>query len=339
MSTSHERILGACQTAFPDHNGLSARSVNPLTSNQHPMVVFFLYAEEERLRPLILRRYTSPLGWHTLDDTGRAAREFAVLRWLDEQGFAVPYAFATGCDDCGDWLLMGVAPGRNWWQPFGLVNFKHVLPGIVRQQVRLMARLHTLDPAPLRQGKAPLPVIAVSDVLETCQQIARDVTRRDVSDGALVPTLRRITDLMADDEERPARLVNVDAELANMLVTPDGEITAWLDWDQAALGDPRWDVAALVTSLRGAYQMADLAKWAASMYASQTLRPAGNLSAWLAFYAALRWVGCAWLVARIKAGHTYDFPSRDRFIEAYGSHRAWTLEMLHEAEQQVEGIS
>jgi aminoglycoside phosphotransferase (APT) family kinase protein len=333
MNASHALSLNACRAAFPERAGLSVEAVSPLESSHHPMLAVHLRAEGTPLHPLILRRYTSPLGWHLFEDTNRASRELVVLRWLGEQGFPVPPAHAAGADESGDWLLVGAVSGQNWWQPLGLVDFDRVLPGVVRQQVEWMARLHALDPAPLQASGAPLPVVTAAGVLETCRRAVRGDVRRDDDPAAVLAALERVTGLMGDDEERPARLVNMDAEVANVLVTPGGEVSAWLDWDEAALADPRWDVAALVNSLRGAYQMDELARRAVTQYNRETLRPARNLAAWVALYAVLRWAGCAWLKARIKAGHEVSFPSRDRFVAAYGSHRAWALEMLAEAEE------
>lgn len=325
--------LEACRVAFPHRDGLSVAGVNPLVSNQHILTVAHVKWEDDkgtRSEPVILRRYPSPLGWHTLDDPHRAARELTVLHHLRTNDFPVPPAYAIGTDESGDWLLIGVSSGRNWWLPFGLVNFSKVLPGITRRVVTLLARLHTLDVESLPTEDAHLPSITVAGMLGTVHEIVKSADDPDIQEAA-----DRITALMADIEERSPRLINVDAQLTNVLVNPSHEITSWLDWDEAALGDPRWDVAALVGSLWGAYQLRELATWAATTYSQETIRPTKDITRWVALRAVLRWAQCVWLLSEIKQGREIAFPGFERFINAYDSHKAWAMETLVEAEAEV----
>jgi aminoglycoside phosphotransferase (APT) family kinase protein len=330
---THDSILAICHTAFPDQPTLSLESLNPLAGSDHAMQVFHLRSGPDSSHPLILRRYTSPLVWHHLEESGRAAREFAVLNHLRDAGFPVPIPHAHGHDEQGDWLLLDAISGRNWWQPLGLVDFDRVLPGVVKQHVTWLVRLHALDPAPLT---AALPTIRAADVLAAYQERAAFVARHDPNEGILRAALRRAGELVAQDEEQPSRLLNGDATVANLIVAPSGDLAAWLDWDQAAIGDPRWDVACPVTSLRGGYQMDDLARRAVSQYEHDSVRRVANLQGWLALVAVLRWAACAWLKAAEKTGQTFDFPAKAHFIEAYDSHRAWAMTMLEEAEGEEE---
>ena len=326
MTQTH--ILNACRAAFRERKGLSVTGLNPLQSNQHPMVAFHLTwdgAPGGQTIPLIFRRYPGPLSWHTLDASGRAAREFAVLRWLGRNRFPVPPALATGSDEGGDWLLIGTLAGRNWWRPLGGVDFEKVLPGIVRQAVALMARLHAFDAAELSDV---LPTITLAGVIEGYRQAVEEA-----GDPLLKAALRRLADLASGIEEAPPRLINVDAELTNLLVDQSGNVVAWLDWDDAALGDPRWDVAALVNSLRGAYQMNELAARAVADYGRETVRPVRDLEVWVALYAVLRWAQAVWLKEQIENERPLAFPALERFVAACDSHRAWAMEMLKEAEE------
>lgn len=338
MDIASEQLTAICCKAFPERSGLKVGPLNPLESSQHAMAAFRLESDDAPPQPVIFRRYTSPLGWHRLEDPDRAGREQRVLGWLSGEGFPVPEVYAAGSDDLGGWLLMEALPGRGWWHPLGLVDFKRVLPGIVKQQVALMVRLHTLEPEPLQAQDTLLPVITAAGVLETYRAVAEHVARRSVDEGILVAALRRVADLFEEIEERPPRLINGDAALTNIIVLPGEEQPAWLDWDEAALGDPRWDIAALVESLHGAYQMEELAGWAAQTYARDTLRSLKNLDAWVALRAVIRWAQCAWLQDQIRARRSFDFPSLGRFLDAYDSHRAWAMEMLKKAENTEESL-
>ncbi|MBN1311555.1 MAG: phosphotransferase [Anaerolineae bacterium] len=277
--------------------------------------------------PLILRRYPSPLVWHTFDAPHRAKREFATLQYLEANGFPVPSPQAHGSDDEGCWLLEGVVRGHNWWRPLGAVDFSAVLPGLVRRQVALMARLHSLEIEELNAPAYNLPTITIPDVLETYRKAAQES-----GDQAAVTAVRDVKEIMLRVEERPPRLLHGDASLTNLLVDDDDQVVGWLDWDEAVLGDPRWDVAALHASLCGSYAMPQLAARSVVEYGQETVRPVKDIEVWVAALAVFRWVQCAWLKHRIAAEEDIAFPSLDRFVDAYDSHRAWALAMLQEAE-------
>lgn len=329
MTLTPDAILSACRNIFPDRAGLSIQSINPLSTSSHPMVAFFLHGASDRPQPLIFRRYASPLSWHHLGEIDRAAREDSVLRALQGCDLPVPPAVGYGRDDSGEWLIQGALPGRNWWLPIGLVDFERVLPGIVRQHVRHLARLHSLDTASLVK-QADLPVITIQGVIDHTRELAREASDLDV-----VSAFDDVARLLVEVEEREPRLIQVDNHISNVLVNAAGEVAGWVDWDDAALGDPRWDVAALANSLRGDYQLHALAARAIADYGRETVRPVKGLTAWTALFAVLRWAGAAWMRDQLKQGRGFDFPAADRFVTSYDSHRAWALEILGEAREEA----
>lgn len=330
MTLSAEHILNACRAAFPERAALRVESVNPLNNSHHPMVSFFLRWDGGGSQPLIFRRYASPLSWHSLGEIGRADREFAVLHWLKDHKLGTPGALAHGADEAGGWLLMETLPGRNWWLPFGLVNFDRVLPGIVHQQVRRLARLHSLDAAAL-QGV--VPVITVEGVLARLREKLRATKEPDIR-GAVDKAAALLAGADEADASRHMRLLNVDAQISHALVDSAGSVAAWLDWDDAALGDPRWDVAALLNSLRGSYHMHALAARAAADYARESLRSLRHIAAWTALYALVRWASAVWLLDERRAGHHIDFPAAGRIMANCDSYRAWAVEILREAQPE-----
>jgi len=337
MTTTPDQLLAACQIAFPDRTGLEIQTINPLASTHHEMTAFFL-ASDQGKQPLILRRYDTPIGWQTLGAQPRAEREMAVLNTLStilEPTFPAPPAYASGGDAggkdaAGEWLLIGALPGRNWWLPLGLVDFEKVLPGILRQQIRHMVRLHSLD-TELIDGST-LPTITPLQVIESFREKLRPSKDIDV-----LSALDEIQALMADMDERPPRLIHGDAEITNVLVNQQGEMVAWVDWDDAALADPRWDVGALLNSLRGEYDLHALAARAAADYSKDMVRPLKRISAWTALHAVLHWAASAWLRDEASKGRTYDFPAADRMQQLYDSSRAWAVMMLEEAAEEAKG--
>lgn len=321
-------ILAVCRAAMPDRAGLDIRSINPIPGKQHTITAFHLVEGEART-PLILRRYPSPLGWAVLDDPHKARREFELLRWLGDKDLPTPMPLGLGRDSHGDWLLERTISGRHWWLPLGSVNFNKVLPGLVRQQVRLMGKLHSLELDGLPGEAAHLPAITVRGVLETFYR-----TLHKSGDRHVLASIEKISGLMHDVKERPPRLLHMNVEMENVLVDERLKIVGWLDWDQAALGDPRWDVAGLVNSLYGGYQLPDLAEWAVDYYGRETVRPIKDIRLWAALIAVLRWAQCSWLADQVRRKRAISFPACARFLEAYSSHRAWAIQLLIEAERE-----
>jgi aminoglycoside phosphotransferase (APT) family kinase protein len=80
--------------------------------------------------------------------------------------------------------------------------------------------------------------------------------------------------------------------LGNVLCDARG-ITALLDWENSALGDPRWDVASVADSLYSHYE-AGLADRFCAVYASQAAVPLAHLPFWQALVALQRWTVGSW---------------------------------------------
>jgi aminoglycoside phosphotransferase (APT) family kinase protein len=332
LTPMNEQIAQACRNAFPERDRLSINGPYPVSSNRHTVEVFHLRWEDDQepnQLPVIYRRYPCPLGWHTFDDPDRAERELAVLKWLREQGFPAPNAYAAGQDDGGAWLLVEAISGKNWWMPLGTVDFNRVLGDVVHQQIKLMAHLHSLESSSL--GAAQLPTITALDVIDTHRSLV------EPSDDSLNEVFERIAALMAQVDEEPTCLVNVDAEPANMLVDPEsGQIVAWLDWDEAAIGDRRWDLAALINALYGKYSLPNLADQVASQYAKYSVRPIRQINAWAALVAALEWAQASWLKLAFRQERPVDFPARQRMIDDHDSHRVRALDFLAKAEEEID---
>ena len=253
MTEPIENLIGAAHASFPARGDLRVDTANPMAGNRHSMTAFFADWADGTSLPLILRRYPAPLPHHLPTGSNPAQHEYETLRFLQEVDFPAPRAYGYGRDASGDWLITGALPGRSWWLPIGMVNFDRTLPGIVREQVRLMARLHSLDPAE-HDGTKHLPAIDLSSVVNKLIDHARDAEDLDT-----VTALERVLEQLVDDDISADRVLAMDATVANMLVgsrgSQSGEVIAWLDWDEAALGDPRWGCSR--TDLRTARQLWD----------------------------------------------------------------------------------
>lgn len=292
-------------------------SVRPLPGSQHEMTQFELLWDERDQTytvELVFRRYCSPLSWHNMRDTNRAAREFEVLRWLGHNRFPTPPALHCGLDEEGDYLIMGVVSGNSW----GTLS-DDLRRGAVQQTINLLMQLHGLEPEGLRQ----LPHVSLAEMVALYRGWA--VESGDEGARTAINSAASLIDIAS---EQAGALLNMTADVSDVLVSDTGRITAWLDWENAMIGDPRWDIAWLVEQLRRAHRMPDLADLALERYQTAIGATFDDLPGWAALLAAMRLVRCAW--AR-KHQDELAFPGLQNLVASYDAYWAWVDAALADA--------
>jgi aminoglycoside phosphotransferase (APT) family kinase protein len=317
MTITERHILNACIATFPQRLNMRLGDVRSLPGNQHEMMLFeLLWDEREQTYTveLVFRRYCSPLSWHNMRDTNRAEREFEVLRWLGHNRFPTPPALYSGLDDEGDYLIMGVVTGHSWE-----TLSEELRMGAVQQLINLLVQLHGLEPGGLRQ----MPSITVEEIIARYRGWAAES-----GDGAARDAISEAASLVDVTSEQAAAPLNMAADVSDLLVSDTGRITAWLDWENAMIGDPRWDIAWLVEQLRRAHQMPDLADLALERYQVASGSTFDDLSSWAALLAAMRLVRCAW--AR-EHQNELAFPGLQNLLASYDEYRAWVDAALSDA--------
>lgn len=317
MTITERHILNACNVTFPQRQGMRAEDIEPLEGDQHEMTAFLLVWEDHGQTysvQLVFRRYRSPLSWHDLSDANRAVREFEVLRFLGHNRFLTPPAIATGLDDEGEYLLMGAVSGQGW----GTLS-EALREGVVHQQVNLLVQLHMLEIEALRY----VPHVTLEGLLTRYQGWARESGDDDAR-----AVMSEVTGLMTSVVEYPSALLNMTADVSDLLMDDTGRIIAWLDWENAMVGDPRWDIAWLVEQLRRVHQMPELADLALERYQVATGSSFDDLPAWAALLAAMRLVRCAW--AR-QHQDQLAFPGLEQLLMSYDNYRAWVALALADA--------
>ncbi|MBT0994051.1 phosphotransferase family protein [Cellulomonas sp. DKR-3] len=198
--------------------------------------------------PLVLRR--PPLG-HVQATAHDMAREHRVISALGPTPVPVPRALALHDDADGTagtgtpFYLMSRVPGQALASPEQNAAFTpDGLRDVSRELARLLAELHTLDPA--RVGLADL---GRPDGF-LARQLVRWGKQYDGSRSRALPELDELQERLRVDvpgSDRPA-LVHGDYRLDNALVVrePAGpRISAILDWEMSTLGDPLVDVGML----------------------------------------------------------------------------------------------
>jgi aminoglycoside phosphotransferase len=186
-----------------------------------------------------------------MPDGTTAQREIAVQTEVAAQGFPTPSVrLAGGADEGLGWayMVMDRAEGRILLTGMAGRDLLRAIPRFVSMpdiMARLSARLHALDPEPVRQAlrqSAPDAVVDMDAYLDRLEARARARDRDD-----LAAALGRLRD------SRPPRCREVvchgDLHPLNILLD-DGRATL-LDWSNALIADPVYDLAfsALVVAL------------------------------------------------------------------------------------------
>ena len=173
-----------------------------------------------------------------------ATQELIVQKEVVAQGFPAPRVRLSGGPDDGlerPFIVMDRVQGR---PPIQKVSGIAALAVVGRAALRLpqllasvTARLHALDPAPLRERLegADAVVVDLDDLLALLLQRAESVNRSD-----LVRAAERLP------ATRPTSLAEVichgDLQPLNLLVDENGRVSV-VDWSVALIADPAFDLA------------------------------------------------------------------------------------------------
>jgi aminoglycoside phosphotransferase (APT) family kinase protein len=232
-----------CRRSFPQRFDQGITQIRSLKDGRNPIVSFSLTWREgkrPRVERLIVRRYADRWTWWTVNDGQKTQREWTVMRWLFGRGLPVPQPYASGTEGQHEYLLMPDVTGG----PALATNEAHV-----EAFAALLAQIHGLT-AP----EAVRPMLPEASI-ETELARLRDMAYRCHADGLLDATaeLYRQLEVAPGTEETevpPLCVLHGDPRFANVHCDAQG-VTALLGWENAALGDPRWDVARVVNDLRG----------------------------------------------------------------------------------------
>lgn len=202
-------------------------------------------APPEYSAPLVLRLMPSS------SDGLRLARENAVHTAMAVAGFPAPRVLIASFDD-GDlgapFLIMDRLPGQNLWEnSFGPDGKKSRIFNLTRVLASTHADLHAIDPQPLvdaltAAGLNPDDFTLAGEVRRLQERIER-AGLRALADGAVW--------LRANVPPAPAApaICHGDFHLLNIVMDSD-QLSGVVDWSQAIVADPAYDVACTTVLLR-----------------------------------------------------------------------------------------
>jgi aminoglycoside phosphotransferase (APT) family kinase protein len=184
-----------------------------------------------------------------MPDTAIAQREAIIQSQVASQGFPAPAVrlIGTAGDGLGrPFMVMDRVPGR---PPIGDLESTPSPLELARAPLQLSAllagvaaRLHRLDPAPLRAalGAVPGVIVDVDGLVDLLEQRARAARRSDLAQAAI---------WLRGHRPPPGReaICHGDLHPLNLLVA-DGRVTL-IDWSVALLADPAFDLGFTATML------------------------------------------------------------------------------------------
>lgn len=294
-----DELADMCARAFPERMVQEIEFIAPLYSRQHEVIAFDLRwrgRSGEYIEPLVARRYVSTLSWWRPDDYGKAQREATIMRWLHQQGMPVSVVYAREFSANGDVVLFSRLPGLDWsaeGKPFPAVALAQAGPF-----AWLLAKLHSLPPP--AEVQAVVPRVTLPAVLATLAALAMQIGEADLNEAVAQATAHAY----GFQEGEPV-LLHGDYHFSNVLIE-NGQISGIIDWEYAAYGDPRWDIA-------NAYiQMVDFdAAEAAGAFLEAYLEHSGKRFEGPPIYNAVttlqQWTISEWLMRQQAEGETPTF--------------------------------
>ncbi len=326
-----------CLRSFPERLDQRLSQIEPVAQGRHPTLALTLSWREgvrPRVERLLLRRYADTWTLWSFQDAHKAQREWVVIRWLYARGLPVPEPYALGSECAEPFVLLARAPGRLGTSLLDACSVKRApterpsagtthtdLGQCLDAFVILIARLHQLT--------APDSVRGLLPRITVLQELARmaDIAHR-YEDRELIRAVDELNLSAQEMEAYPPCVLHGEPQLANLLYDARG-ITTWLNWENSAFGDPRWDIAHAVNQLRSHEATRPMEKLY-DTYVAQTGQQLADMPFWEALTAVHRWAITSSIQATAPA---QDVQTPSAELEYKG--QAWrALTRLHLTERE-----
>jgi aminoglycoside phosphotransferase (APT) family kinase protein len=190
-----------------------------------------------------------PVGWppdlvaRMMPDAAIARKETIIQSAVAAAGFPTPQVRAAGDEDSGFGRAFMVMDRASGTALLPTLNGPAALTGAVRMARRIpdvlasaMARLHALDPAPVRDvlGRAGAAPVTIDGMLEIIAELAAGYRR---------PDLTKASEWLISHPVPPAPEVICHGDLHPLNLLADDRQFTVLDWSAALLAPRAYDVA------------------------------------------------------------------------------------------------
>jgi len=281
-----DAILTVCKKVFPLEPALTVHSI---AQKQHRIFPhqdydFLLQSPDAEFRLILRLHYGMFSLWSGVEDI-KTAKEFSVMRHAYQHGYPAPfpYCFSTRKMPFGRaYLIMDAGDGRRWWEMEG--SLRAIQEETVDSLADQLAKLH----ASVSPQHPLIPKIDVPKVLKTLRSRAASLNVAELDKA-----LRVCGKAFEAVGDAAAVLLHGTFEMDNTLLVQN-RIRTVTNWEHAAIGDHRWDVAYASLALQ---QKGDrsLANRFVARYVQQTGASLENMDFWegliaLRHYALGEWV-------------------------------------------------
>ncbi len=306
MSADDNLVAMLTNKAIPtDENcPIKVRDVSPTHSWEYDTITYTSLWPDGQALPLTLRSYRSNLTCWQTHSPQKVAAVWAVLRRLRLDSFPAPRPLAKGKLGQTEYLIWQMLPGKRLLpaSPGAMDMAQEIIP----QLAELLARLHALDHNGLND--APLYQATVAGTL-----VRMLLWSREMGNATLRQMIARLKPEVAKIQSRPHRLIHGNPQLHHVTVH-EGKLIGLLNWEQAAIGDPRWDVMTAAHGLRK-YSPA-LADQLVNWYETFTGKRIDNRPFWYALVSVRLWALKSWVqyaaqakkISSQSADWTIDLP-------------------------------
>jgi aminoglycoside phosphotransferase (APT) family kinase protein len=297
-TTPADKVTSYLAGAFQQRPGWVVKDRQAVPSFQQSMErVLLEWPEAGATEEVFVRVYRGYMSWWTLVAPDLPQREQAAMRVASRAGIPVPrILYAEQSPDEAVTVLQRVF-GEAW-----------VAPRTADVAVHLAETLGRLHRAPIRdEDRKHLPDISLPALLPRFARWAEEAGDASQRDSVDVMAAR-----LAEVDERPPGLVHGDCHLGNILF--DGEaITAVIDWEEAALGDPRVDVMLIRGWLRR--NSPELEEPFLCAYEAEAGYPLGPLDIWRDLTNLRSQIMSAWVKNSLAQGRVLPSANPEVWIE------------------------
>ncbi len=281
-----DAVLSVCHQFFPTEPALSIHSVSPRLNRfpGHHDFDFICRSPDAEFK-VMLRLTQGRLSiWEGIEHE-KYQKEYGVMLHAYQAGYPAPFPYGVGVTKRpfgSPYLLMDPGDGSRWWEVNN--SLRAVQIEVVDSLADQLALLHqAVSPAHPR-----VPVIEVGSVLN---QLWARVAH--LKEDELIRCFEGCWNQCPSISSLPPVLLHGSFDLDHVLIQ-NGKVRTVIEWEHAAAGDPRWDVAHCSITLQ---QPRDrfLANRFLARYVQNTGTPMESISFWeglvaLRFYALIRWL-------------------------------------------------
>lgn len=281
-----DALLTVCRNAFPREASLSVHSLSPRLHrvSAHRDYEFVLQSPDTEIR-LALRLHHGLFSLWGAPDRIKPAREYSAMLHAYQSGIPTqfPYGFTTSEQPFGKpYLLHDPGDGQRWWEMED--SLRLVQGEMIHLLAEELVKLHGA-------ATAHHPLIPDIDAYSVIKQLWNRIAQ--IASDELKRCFDNCRREIQTIPPLPGVMLHGQFDLDHILIQ-SGRIRTITDWEHAAFGDPRWDIAYTSLSLQLGRERS-LANQFVSQYAQLAELSVEHLGFWEGLVALRDWAHSVWL--------------------------------------------